>query len=188
MRVLCRGIENKSTTSSVELYISAFLSPFSIYPGGTATATFYACQIILKTRQVVVVVSAWVIYFILSLSLSLSFFFWSLLCSHYVLLDDPLLYTVYYSSSVLAERRLVTLFSSRRFASAMRQAYAYIPPYTQQCLGLTFDLYIYVQAALPGSAGTHRGVATTIFLFSCFMTQSEQNNRGRKGSQYRDNR
>ena len=118
----------------------------------------------------------------------LSFFFWSLLCSHYVLLDDPLLYTVYYSSSVLAERRLVTLFSSRRFASAMRQAYAYIPPYTQQCLGLTFDLYIYVQAALPGSAGTHRGVATTIFLFSCFMTQSEQNNRGRKGSQYRDNR
>lgn len=106
------------------------------HPGGTArTTTFYACQIILKTRQVVVVVSAWVIYFILSLS----FFLVPPMQSVRFIRRSFTIYIIVALSWQNDDSR--GYFSSRRFASAMRQAYAYIPPYTQQCLGLTFDLY-----------------------------------------------
>jgi hypothetical protein len=80
-----RGIENKSTDISflfIFIYLAGCCAPVSlrsVYPP-RHTTTFYACQIILKTRQAVVLgYLLYLVFFRFVLSLSFSWF--SLLCA-----------------------------------------------------------------------------------------------------------
>lgn len=88
-----RGIENKSTDISflfifIYLLLAASCSRVSpVYPP-RHTTTFYACQIILKTRQAA---SSWVIYFILSFFPFCSFSFFLLVLGSRFYMRDPAL-------------------------------------------------------------------------------------------------